>query len=284
MHIAQPPSGSTTSSADLTIGLSVADLAGRTADYIDEATLYEVLKSGQTSVSFSIPTKAPTTGLLDGVLVAMIVDGIGYAPESGSETAYIEVYDLNSPADILTVAGDASSIIEGQDAVFTISRTGSNAEVSFQYNISVSDPNIYGGNLLDITDRIPAGMNERKITITTTEHSNPLADNTNIRLTLENTREFVTADYRINQSSATINVTDKIPVVAFKNYPTNVTIGHSFTFTVEADPHPANPLTVGLNLSGISPSGLFASLEDSENNTVTNSLLLFQLQVQLRSQ
>ena len=272
VHISQPPSGSTTSSADLTIELSVADLTDRTADYIDEATLYKVLKSGDTSVTFTIPTKAPTTGLLDGVLVATIVDGIGYAPESGNETAYVEVYDLNSPADILTVAGDASSIIEGQDAVFTITRTGSADKVDFQYNISVSDPNIYGGTLLDIASTIPANLNERKITITTTEHSNPLADNTNIRLTLENTREFVTADYRINQSSATINVTDKIPVVAFKNYPTNVTIGHSFTFTVEADPHPANPLTVGLNLSGITPSGLFASLEDSENNTVTNSV------------
>ena len=76
VQIPQPPSGSTTSSADLTIGLSVADLVGRTADYIDEATLYEVLKSGQTSVSFSVPTKAPTTGLLDGVLVATIVDGM----------------------------------------------------------------------------------------------------------------------------------------------------------------------------------------------------------------
>ena len=272
VQIPQPPSGSTTSSADLTIGLSVADLAGRTADYIDEATLYEVLKSGQTSVSFSVPTKAPTTGLLDGVLVATIVDGVGYAPESGSETAYVEVYDLNSPADILTVAGDASSIIEGQDAVFTITRTGLTAEVSFQYNISVSDTNIYGGTLLNIASTIPANRNERKITITTTEHSNPLADNTNIRLTLESTREFVTADYRINQSSATINVTDKIPVVAFKNYPTNVTIGHSFTFTVEADPRPANPLSVVLDFAGVTPSGLFAGLVDSEGNTVTNSV------------
>ena len=86
VQIPQSPSGSTTSSADLTIGLSVADLAGRTADYIDEATLYEVLKSGDTSVTFTIPTKAPTTGLLDGVLVATIVDGVGYAPESGNET------------------------------------------------------------------------------------------------------------------------------------------------------------------------------------------------------
>ena len=144
--------------------------------------------------------------------------------------------------------------------MFTITRTGSNAEVRFQYNISVSDANIYGGTLLNIASTIPANRNERKITITTTEPSNPLADNTNIRLSLENTREFVTADYRINQSSATINVTDKIPVVAFKNYPTNVTIGHSFTFTVEADPHPANPLSVVLDFAGVTPSGLFASL------------------------
>ena len=272
VHIMQPPSGSTTSSADLTIGLSVADLAGRTADYIDEATLYEVLKSGDTSVTFTIPTKAPTTGLLDGVLVATIVDGVGYAPITGRKIDYVEVYDLNSPADTLTVAADSSSIIEGEDAVFTITRTGSAAEVNFQYNISVSDSNIYGGTLLNNASTIPANRNERKITITTTEPSNPLADNTNIRLSLENTREFVTADYRINQSSATIIVTDKIPVVAFKNYPTNVTIGHSFTFMVEADPHPANPLTVGLDLSGITPSGLFASFVDSEGNTVTNSV------------
>ena len=274
VQIPQPPSGSTTSSVDLTIGLSVADFAGRNAEYIDETTLYEVLKSGQTSVSFSVPTKAPTTGLLDGVLVATIVDDVGYTPITGRETGYIEVFDLNFPADILTVTGDASSIIEGEDAVFTITRTGSNAEVSFQYNISVSDANIYSGNLLDIASTIPANRNERKITITTTEPINPLADNTNIQLTLENTREFVTADYRINQSSATINVTDKIPVVAFKNYPTNITIGHSFTFTVEADPNPANPLSVGLNFAGISPSSLFASREDSAGNAVTNSVMI----------
>ena len=271
VQIMQPQSGPSTSSADLTIGLSVADLIGRTADYIDETTLYEVLKSGQTSVSFSVPTKAPTTGLLDGVLVATIEDGVGYAPITGREVDYVEVYDLNSPADTLTVAADTSSIIEGEDAVFTITRTGS-AAVDFQYNISVTDANIYGGTLLDIASSIPAGMNERKITITTTLHSNPLADNTNIRLTLENTREFVSADYRIDQSSATINVTDRIPVVAFKNYPTNVTIGHSFTFTVEADPHPSNPLTVGLDFTGVSPSGLFASIENSSGDSLTNEV------------
>ena len=272
MQIPQPPSGSTTSSVDLTIGLSVADLARRNADYIDETTFYEVLKSGQTSVSFTVPTKAPITGLLDGVLVATIVDGVGYAPITGREVGYVEVYDLNSPADILTVAGDTSSIVEGEDAVFTITRTGSDAEVSFQYNISVTDANIYSGPLLDLASTIPAGMDVQKIMITTSEPSNPLADNTNIQLTLENTREFVTADYRINQSSATINVMDKIPVVAFKNYPTNVTIGHSFTFTVEADPRPANPLSVVLDFAGVTPSGLFASLQNSRGNALTNTI------------
>ena len=263
--------GGATSTVDLTLGLSVADFAGRTAEYIDETTLYQVLKAGQTSVTFSVPTKAPTTGLLDGVLVATLVDGVGYAPVSGTDVDYIEVFDLDSPADTLTVAGDASSIIEGEDAVFTITRTGSTAEVSFQYNISVTDGNIYGGQLLDNPSTIPADMNERKITITTTEHSDLLADNANIRLTLENSREFVTADYRINQASDTIDVTDNLPVVAFTNYPTNITIGHPFTFTVEADPLPANPLPVGLNFFGVT-TGLFVSLVDSEGNTITNSV------------
>ena len=104
------------------MGLSVADFAGRTAEYIDETTLYKVLEAGQTMLTFDVPTKAPTTGLLDGVLEATIVNGVGYTPVSGSDVDYVEVYDLNSPADILSVSAESASIVEGQDAVFNISR------------------------------------------------------------------------------------------------------------------------------------------------------------------
>ena len=57
-----------TTTTDLTIGLSVADFTGRTAEYIDETTLYKVLEAGQSSVEFMVPTKAPITGLLDGAI------------------------------------------------------------------------------------------------------------------------------------------------------------------------------------------------------------------------
>ena len=124
--------------------------------------------------------------------------------------------------------------------------------------------------------RFPAGMDERKITISTTElaGSDPFpTSTTDIRLSLENTREFSTADYRINQKSDTIDITENLPVVSIKNYPTNITIGHEFSFTVEANQELANPLTVALDFSFIA-TGLFASIVDSENNAITNSVTL----------
>ena len=249
-------------------------------EYIDETTLYEVLEAGRTMLTFDVPTKAPTTGLLDGVLEATIVNGIGYTPVSGSDVDYVEVYDLTSPADILSVSAESASIVEGQDAVFNISRTRSagstGAEVSFQYNLTFSDDNFYGGTKIDVASTIPAGMDERKITISTTEltGSDPFpTSTTDIRLSLENTREFSTADYRINQKSDTIDITENLPVVSIKNYPTNITIGHEFSFTVEANQELANPLTVGLDFSFIA-TGLFASIVDSENNAITNSVTL----------
>ena len=117
-------------------------------------------------------------------------------------------------------------------------------------------------------------MDVRRIEIPTTEltGSDPFpTSTTDIRLSLENSREFPTADYRINRKSNTIDVTENLPVVAFKNYPTNITIGHSFTFTVEADPLPENPLPVGLNFFGVT-TGLFASIVDSAGNTITDSV------------
>ena len=62
-------------------------------------------------------------------------------------------------------------------------------------------------------------------------------------------------------------------MVSIKNYPTNITIGHEFSFTVEANQELANPLTVGLDFSFIA-TGLFASIVDSENNAITNSVTL----------
>ena len=270
-----PPDTTTT---DLTIGLSVADFTGRTAEYIDETTLYKVLETGQSSVEFMVPTKAPTTGLLDGLLVATIVDGVGYTPALGGDVDYVEVFDLTSPADILSVNREDASIVEGQDAVFNISRTRSagstGAEVSFQYNLTFSNDNFYVGDKIDVPSTIPAGMDERKITIPTIDISGSFpTSSTDIRLSLENTREFPEADYRIGKKSDTIDITENLPVVSIKNYPTNVTIGHPFTFTVEADRALANPLTVTLDFSFI-PTGLFASIVDSDDNAITGSVTI----------
>ena len=160
---------------------------------------------------------------MTGLLVATIVDGVGYTPVSGSDVDYVEVFDLTSPADILSVNREDASIVEGQDAVFNISRMRSagstGAEVSFQYNLTFSDDNFYGGTKIDVPSTIPAGLDIRKITISTTEltGSDPFPNTLNdIRLSLENTREFSTADYRINKKSDTINITENLPVVGIK--------------------------------------------------------------------
>ena len=95
-----------------------------------------------------------------------------------------------------------------------------------------------------------------------------------IRVTIQNTRQFKAATYRIGTPADTIDVIDDAPVVSVKGYPSHVTFGHSFKFTVEvdSDSNLDMPLTVGISYFPV-VDGTY-EVVDNKGVKVTNSVTI----------
>ena len=258
---------------DLTYGITVADLDGRNdsdgnrLDYIDEETYYVVLKAGQSIAMLEVQTKsiAGDTDGLDGVLEATLESGVGYTPTGGA--AFAEIRNGDATPDVLTVTGTTDSVVEGNNAIFNVSRVGTVGDLNFEYKVS-GPTSIYSGSRDAIRGTISNGSNIEPIMVPIVSDDALLSGRPNVRLTLQNSSQFKAATYRIATPSDTIDVIDNVPVVSVKNYPTKVTLGHSFTFTLEADPPPDMPLTVGLGYFPF-PAGIF-TVVDSNDMAITS--------------
>ena len=269
-----------TTTVDLTIGVSVADLDGRTvngvtAEYVTEATEYKVLRAGANpTVSFTFPTKLAAGAGIDGVLEATMETGVGYTPTGGA--VFTEIHDSHSTKDILSIDGATPTVVEGNNAIFNVTRTGSSDRLPFQYvvNADPSSSGIYTGRTDPIDADIPADMNDFEIRVPIETTPGLFSRNPVIRVTIQNTRQFKAATYRIGTPADTIDVIDDAPVVSVKGYPSHVTFGHSFTFTVEADSD-SNldmPLTVGISYFPV-VDGTY-EVVDSNGVKVTNSVTI----------
>ena len=259
---------------DLTYGITVADLDGRNdsdgnrLDYIDEETYYVVLKAGQRNAMLEVQTKsiAGDADGLDGVLEATLESGVGYTPTGGA--VHAEIRNGDATPDVLTVTGTTDSVVEGNDAIFNISREGTVGDLNFEYKVS-GPTSIYSGTRDAIPGTISNGASFEPIMVPIVSDDALLSGQPNVRLTLQNSSQFKAATYRIATAADTIDVIDDAPVVSVKNYPANVTLGHSFTFTLAADPPPDMPLTVGLGYFPF-PAGLF-TVVDSNGMAITSA-------------
>ena len=88
------------------------------------------LKANQQSVPLSVPTKEPAGDEIDGVLVATIVDGVGYDPKTDENVAYADIFDDDAPDNIRVAVNNlaVTSVVEGQPITFRINSFGTLTE------------------------------------------------------------------------------------------------------------------------------------------------------------
>ena len=124
--------------ADTTIAVNVVDLAGRTgADYVADGPMYTVLKANAANATLRVPTNNDNAEGVDGLLMATITSGTGYTIKSDANVAYASVLEASTtvtPSTVTVSAPISTSVVEGQNATFRISRgtdnTG-NLEVAY---------------------------------------------------------------------------------------------------------------------------------------------------------
>ena len=250
-----------TRSTDLTISVSVADIAGRMdADYVTEGTLYAVLKADQESVILPVPTNSNKTPGIDGVVVATILDGVGYSHQTSSNKAYADVYDNDTLEPVIvSVSTGTGNVAEGTNVDFRLLRESGTGAVTVEYEIVVA-----GDVLADDFDvstlpkEIPADQPHLDISVPTVQKSESLT-NARVTLRIKSIHEDPTVTYRIGTQTAFRTIIDRIPQITLMGMPSSATQGHSFSFFVKSDLVPASSLPVGIQIDDMGTDILVSS-------------------------
>ena len=267
-----------TRDTDLTIAVSVADLAGRNdsdgnlLDYVQEDTLYVVLKANQESVSLSVPTKEPAGDEIDGLMVATILDGVGYDPKTDENVAYADIFDDDAPDNIRVAVNTLAtpSVVEGQPITFRLNTFGTlTADFEVRYDLIVTGDVTTQTALIDQPITILADRTPANVIVPTKKLAAELGADAGIELVLRTARDFAGAKYRVTTGSrAKIGVRDEVPVLSIIDAPSFGTLGHAYRFKIKAEPAPTVELTnVPVRLVDFSTTDIIASTDPASAGT-----------------
>ena len=213
---------------DIAVKVNVADLAGRSSNYVDEGDYYVRIPATATSATLPVPINDVSGAGLDGVIQAMVqcVDETtrqcaGYNHSVGTNTAFVDVYDTDGTTPVVTVAANPTSVVVGQDgtatATFTFTRTGSTTNsLNFSYEL------IETGEVTTETagnvDSVSFGTGDRRKEITVPITATNLNAGDGVELRLRSAREFPTATYRVGlQGQAKVDVRSRQPNLSITN-------------------------------------------------------------------
>ena len=175
---------------------------------------------------------------------------------SPSNTAYIEVQDAdNADPVILSIAGNAGAVYEGEDVVFTVSRTGdTTSELMFKYDL-IDAEGVIENEGTNIGGTIPADESSVQIThLTNTTGS--FTDAAGVTLRLHSASEFTASEldrdlYRVaDPGSLKIGVSSKAkPEITLSIDSNYILEGDDFELEASATPAPVRSITVNVTLS-----------------------------------
>ena len=207
--------------------------------------------SGQ--VTLTVATDDDNVNEEAGVVTAQVEAGTGYTVGTPS-SASVTVNDNDIPQ--VTITADTSPVTEGTDATFTITASPAPA-AAITVNISVTQTEdvLSGTPASSVTFR--ANQTTATLTVATDD------DNVDEVASVVTAQVQAGTGYTVGSpSSTTVTVNDNdIPQVTITANTSPVTEGIAATFTIRANPRPATPLTVNVNvtqtgdvLSGTPPS------------------------------
>ena len=193
------------------------------------------------SATFSVDTSGDSTYEADGSVTATIQSGNDYTVGSNS-SASVDVADDDGPVLTITNGGD---VTEGQTVSFTI-RASKTATGPMTVNLLVEGSGQYGVAPLGSQTIIVPSHGTKVITYYPGDDNIDEADGF-ATLTLKPGRGYTVGD----PDTSTVNIADNdtLPTDAPEITITpdgDITEGGKLSFTVHADPAPANPITVRL--------------------------------------
>ena len=234
---------------DLTLGLTVFDILGRTgADYITDTVRYIRLPAGDTSIDIVETTNDVDGDSIDGVIVATVQNNAGYTPSSTAGLVHVDVLDEDGddPA-VITVSATPGSVEEGTDATFTFTRSGGDTTQALTFSYYLTETGEVTteteGNV-DTAEFDANATTEIIMVPTTLDYDATLEGDAGITLRVRPAREFTSATYRVGTANEVkVSVTDKPPSLVISSEYDNVVPGAQMTFTVTANPAPQTSFT-----------------------------------------
>ena len=242
---------------DITVEVDVSDNAG--IGYVEDGSHFVHLPANAASATFAVQTNSNSGTTADGTLEATIQDGPGYSHTSPTNTANADVHD----ADVeLTVTNNHRFIYSGEQAIYTISRTGNTINpLSFKYMLTEREDVIDGEDtVLDGT--IPVGQSSVVLPGITAKSPasgdfGPSASVTLRLLTVDD--DSTLRSYKVATGSNRIGVSSEKPEVTLSIAPDYIFEGDSFDLVATASKKLLRPITVNVTLSSTLTNGFLTN-------------------------
>ena len=235
-----------------------------------EAPATATIPANETTVKVTLATDDDAVHKEDATLTLTLTDGAVYNLGSAS-SATITVRDNDPPGQesesdaAVTVASDGD-VAEGEDAQFTLTRTGTDLAGALVVNFTLADPAAVLDQAAPATATIPANETTVKVTLATDDDE---VDEPDAALTLTVTDG---ADYypgEASEATVTVEDNDDAPTVTLVLTPASITEnGGKSTVTATLDHPSSEATTVTVSAAPVSPA-VSGDYTLSTNTTLT---------------
>ena len=207
------------------------------------------------SAKLTLSTTDDSTDEADGSVTVTVGTGDGYTVGNASSGMASILDDDAPPLPEVTIAADAASKTEGEDASFTLTADPKPAS-SLAVSVTVATSGDYGVTAGKRTVTIPSS-GSAKLTLSTTDDSADEADGS-VTVTVGTGDGYTVG----NASSGTVSILDDddppLPEVTIAADAASKTEGGDASFTLTADPKPASSLAVSVTVATSGDYGVTA--------------------------
>ena len=197
---------------EITAEVDVRDLATKGTNFVENQSYYVRFPAFTSNVSFSIRMKRDSDASADGILVATLQNGVGYTTSSPNNTALAKVYDIDiERPTVLSISRNTETIYEGEDAVYTVTRTGDITNpLTFKYDV-IDSGDVIDGEGTEKVGTILANQPSLVLPALTTKTGKSLTGDSGVTLRIRSVLEDNTLEYRVAPQADSVR---KIAVIA----------------------------------------------------------------------
>ena len=232
--------------SDITINIGVSDPGGFLSN---AAPTSVILPIGDTSVPLPLATQVRTECEDQGAITVTIKNGTDYTVGSNDNVAHATVTSLPAhcvTVPVITIEADDDSIVEGEDAAFTIrANPAPSSDLEVYFSVSQSG-SFLGQNLPQSPITITADSTQMELNVPTQPDT---VDEDNGSVTVTITDDEDGTDYTVGSpSSDSVTVTDDDPVITISGPTSSIEEGEDAIFTIQANGTPRSSLWINVDV------------------------------------